>query len=710
MKKTFSKLISSKLNLKNEGVYQTILLLEDGATVPFISRYRKEATGSLDDIAISDIAQNLKKLKDISSRKETILKAIEEQEKLTPSLRVRIEATWDLAKLEDIYLPFKKKRKTRGMMAKEKGLEPLAEIIFRQGNEDPISFAKKFISNKVANAEDALQGARDIIAEWINESEPVRSRVRQVFRRSASIQSKMAKGKEEEGVKYKDYFKFEQLLTKCPSHRLLAMRRAEEEGILKLKIQPPEEDVLYAIEKIVIKNRSKSSKEVLLSMQDSYKRLLCPSIETEFRNLSKEVADKEAIQVFGENLKQLLLSPPLGQKRILALDPGYKSGCKLVCLDEKGDLLHYENVFPHPPQNKLYEAKESIIYLVDKHNIEAIAIGNGTASRESMAMCKSINFEKEIEIILVSEAGASVYSASKIAREEFPKKDVTVRGAISIGRRLMDPLAELVKIDPKSIGVGQYQHDVNQNMLQENLDHVVANCVNSIGVNLNTASKHLLTYISGLGPQLAQNIIDFRTENGSFESREQLKKVKRMGAKAYEQSAGFLRISKAKNPLDNSAVHPERYKLVNRIAKELNADIKTLVQNDALIDKIQLDKYIDEKTGLPTLKDIVKELKKPGLDPRGRVKGMEFHKGIKSIEDLNTGMIVPGLVTNITKFGAFVNIGIKQDGMIHISELANKFVKDPAEIVKLQQQIQVKILEVDIKRNRVQLSLKQANS
>jgi len=710
LKKIFSQLIASKLNLRNEGVYQTIHLLEDGATVPFISRYRKEATGSLDDSAISNIALALKKLKDIHSRKETILKSIEEQEKLTPQLRIRIEATWDLAKLEDIYLPYKKKRKTRGTMAKEKGLEPLADIIYRQGNEDPNKLAKKFLNKEVSNNEEALQGARDIIAEWINESEQVRSRVRQVFRKSASIQSKMVKGKEEAGAKYKDYFKFEQLLTKCPSHRLLAMRRAEDEGILKLKIQPLDEDALDAIEKIVVKNRSMNAKEVALSMQDSYKRLLCPSIETEFRNLSKEHADKEAIQVFGENLKQLLLSPPLGQKRILALDPGFKSGCKLVCLDERGDLLHYENIFPHPPQNKSYEAKESIIYLVEEHQIEAIAIGNGTASRESMALCKSISFNREIEIILVSEAGASVYSASKIAREEFPNQDVTVRGAISIGRRLMDPLAELVKIDPKSIGVGQYQHDVNQNMLQENLDHVVANCVNAIGINLNTASKHLLTYISGLGPQLAQNIVDFRTENGSFKNREQLKKVKRMGAKAYEQSAGFLRITKAKNPLDSSAVHPERYKLVNRIAKELKTDISTLVQNEALIDKINLDKYIDEKTGLPTLRDIVKELKKPGLDPRGKVKAMEFHKGLKSIEDLNIGMIVPGLITNITKFGAFVNIGIKQDGMIHVSELANKFVKDPAEIVKLQQHVQVKVLEVDLKRNRVQLSLKQANS
>ena len=709
MNQIFSQLIASKLSLKKEAVFQTILLLEGGATVPFISRYRKEATGSLNDEEVSGIAKELKKFKEIKARKESILKAIEEQGKLSPKLKDRIEATWDLLILEDIYLPYKKKRKTRGTMAKDKGLQPLAESIFQQENQDPMQLAKKFLNKEVKSIEDALQGARDIMAEWINESENIRSQVRQVFRRSASIQSKLVKGKEEAGAKYKDYFKFEQLLSKCPSHRLLAMRRAEGEGILKIKIQPLEEDALFAIEKILIKNKSKSAREVLLAMQESYKRLLGPSIETEFRTLSKEFADKEAIQVFAQNLKQLLLSPPLGQKRIMALDPGFRTGCKLVCLDEKGDFLHYENIFPHPPQNRLLESKETIMYLVDKFKIEAIAIGDGTASRESMAMCHAISFETAVEVILVNEAGASIYSASKIAREEFPKQDVTVRGAISIGRRLMDPLAELVKIDAKSIGVGQYQHDVNQNMLQENLDQVVVNCVNSIGVNLNTASKHLLTYISGLGPQLAQNIVAYRTKNGAFKNRDQLKEVKRMGAKAFEQAAGFLRISKAKNPLDNSAVHPERYKLVKRIAKELKTDISTLVQNDVLIGKIELSKYIDENTGLPTLKDIVKELKKPGLDPRGKVKAMEFAKGLKSIEDLNVGMIVPGLITNVTKFGAFVNIGIKQDGMIHISELANKFIKDPSEVVKLQQQVKVKVLEIDLKRNRVQLSLKQAN-
>ena len=700
------QIIAERLALPLRKVQNTVALLAEGATVPFIARYRKEATGSLDEVQISDIKSQRQKLEDLEKRRQSILNSIEEQGKLTDSLRQRIEATYDLTQLEDLYLPYKRKRKTRASAAREKGLEPLAQVLFTQGNDHPMSLAKGFLSEEVPSVEEALQGARDIIAEWINEDENIRNRVRQTFRREALIRAKVARGKKEEGAKYRDYFDFSEPLKKCPSHRLLAIRRGEEEGILRVSIGPEEEEVIYQMERMILKGKSASTDEVKTALEDSYKRLLGPSIETEFRNLSKEKADEEAIQVFTDNLRELLLAAPLGENRVLAIDPGYRTGCKVVCLDQSGHLLHHSTIYPHPPQAQEVAAMDKIQELCRRFKIEAIAVGNGTAGRETLAFCGKLQFDQATEIFMVNESGASIYSASEIAREEFPDKDVTVRGAVSIGRRLMDPLAELVKIDPKSIGVGQYQHDVNQTRLKESLDRVVESCVNSIGINLNTASKHLLTYVSGLGPTLAQNIVVYRTENGGFTSRAQLKKVARMGEKAFEQAAGFLRIRDARNPLDNTAVHPESYRLVENMAKDLGASVSDLISQEDLRRKIPLQQYISEQVGLPTLKDILSELEKPGLDPRGKAQAFEFAQGIHSMEDLQVGMILPGLITNVTNFGAFVDIGIKQDGLVHISQLADTFVKNPADIVRVQQEIKVRVMEVDIARKRVSLSMK----
>lgn len=701
-------IISKSLNLPQSKVQSTIKLLEEGATIPFIARYRKEATGSLDEVNIADIKTQLDKLNEIEKRKETILKTIEEQGQLTDELKRKIQDTFDSTVLEDIYLPYKPKRKTRASMAKEKGLEPLADVIFSQNNHRVEELAKQYLNDEVESIEDALQGARDIIAEWINEDAAARQKVRYAFERDARISSKLVRGKEEAASKYKDYFKFEQPLHNCPSHRLLAIRRAEDEGFLRVNIAPDAEEVLYRLEREFLENgNGAATNQVKEAMEDAYKRLLQPSIETEFRNKSKELADADAINVFTENLKQLLLSPPLGQKRVLAIDPGFRTGCKVVCLDESGALLKYSTIFPHPPQSKEYEAIADVKHLVDKFQIDAIAIGNGTAGRESLAIFQQVDYGRPVEVFMVNENGASIYSASEIAREEFPDQDITVRGSVSIGRRLMDPLAELVKIDPKSIGVGQYQHDVNQTKLKESLDRTVESCVNNVGINLNTASKPLLTYVSGLGPTLAKNIIEYRTENGLFKSRAELKKVKRMGDKAFEQAAGFLRIREAKNPLDNTAVHPESYSVVKQMAKDLNCSVEELIKNDSLRKQIDLKKYVTKNIGLPTLTDIIKELEKPGLDPRGSAKSVEFSKTIKTIEDVNPGMILTGVINNITNFGAFVDIGIKQGGLVHISEIANRFIKNPAEVVSLNQEVKVKVLEVDLQRGRIQLSMKQ---
>lgn len=708
MNPTHINLISKALNLPSHKVKSTVKLLEEGATIPFIARYRKEMTGSLDEVAIGDIKSQLDKLNEIEKRKETILKTIKEQGKLTDDLRKRIEDTFDSTILEDIYLPYKPKRKTRATAAKEKGLEPLAEDLFSQNNQNVERLAQRFLTDEVTSIEEALKGARDIIAEWINEDERARKKVRYAFERGARITSKLARGKEEEGEKYKDYFEFDEPLHRCPSHRLLAIRRGEDEGFLRVGIAPDAEDTIYRLERDFLKGHGAATHQVAEALADCYKRLLQPSIETEFRNASKELADKEAIEVFTKNLRQLLLSPPLGQKRVLAIDPGFRTGCKVVCLDESGNLLKYVTIYPHPPQSKERQAINDVKNLVAQYGIEAIAIGNGTAGRESLSIFQQVDYGRPVEVFMVNESGASIYSASEIAREEFPDYDITVRGAASIGRRLMDPLAELVKIDPKSIGVGQYQHDVNQPKLKESLDRTVESCVNSVGINLNTASKHLLTYVSGLGPTLAKNIVEYRKENGTFTSRSQLKKVKRMGDKAFEQAAGFLRIQSAKNPLDNTAVHPESYIVVKKMAKDLNCTVAELIKEKPLREQINLNNYVSETIGLPTLNDILKELEKPGLDPRGSAKAVEFSKKIKTIEDVQPGMVLTGIINNITNFGAFVDIGIKQGGLIHISEMANKFIKDPSEVVSLNQEVKVKVLEVDLKRGRIQLSMKQA--
>ncbi len=706
MKENHILKISASLSLKDWQVRNTIQLFEEGATIPFVSRYRKEATGSLDEMQISSIKEQLTKLQEIDSRRDTILKTIEEQGKLTDELKKRIEEAQTLTELEDIYLPYKPKKKTRATKAKEKGLEPLAKILMKQQELNIESKAEQFINDEVPTLEDALQGARDIIAEWVNENERARNDIRRLFRHEAVIESKSVKGKELEGIKYKDYFEWAEPLKKCPSHRLLAMRRGENEGFLKLSISPDEDKSLEVLNDQFVRGVYDVSRQVEEAVKDSYKRLLAPSMETEFKSSSKEKADEEAIKVFAENLRQLLLAPPLGQKNVLAIDPGYRTGCKIVCLDAQGNLLHNETIYPHQPQNERGMAMKKIDSMVETFKIDAIAIGNGTASRETEALVKKIRFSKDVKVFVVSEDGASVYSASTVAREEFPEYDVTVRGAVSIGRRLMDPLAELVKIDPKSIGVGQYQHDVDQNKLKGTLGQVVESSVNMVGVSLNTSSKHLLTYISGLGPQLAQNIVDYRKENGAFKSRKELQKVKRMGDKAFQQAAGFLRIDNAENPLDNSAVHPESYHIVEKMASDLNCEVIDLIKNEGLRKQIKLEDYVIKDVGLPTLNDILDELAKPGRDPRQGIKVFEFAEGINKIEDLQVGMVLPGIVTNITKFGAFVDVGVKQDGLVHISNLANRFVSDPNEIVKLHQHVKVKVTEVDMTRKRIQLSMK----
>ncbi len=692
---------------QQRNIENTIELLNEGATVPFISRYRKERTGGMDEVQIAKTKELIQKYQELEKRRESILNSIEEQGKLTDFLRKKITETYDSTVLEDLYLPYKRKRKTRASIARENGLEPLADLIFEQRNISPQREASKFLNDKVADEEEALKGARDIIAERINEDTTARNSVRNIFGRQAVIYSKVVRDKEEEGAKYKDYFDYQEALKRCPSHRLLAMRRGEEEGILRVAIKPDEEEVLYRLDRLFIKKDGATAEQLELAIQDSYKRLLAPSIENEFRNTAKDKADEEAIYVFAENLRQLLLAAPLGQKRVLAIDPGYRTGCKVVCINEQGDLLTNTAIYPHPPQMDASGAKSKLSQLAKDFKIEAIAIGNGTASRETEDLVRSIDFYSPLDVYVVSESGASVYSASETAREEFPKHDVTVRGAVSIGRRLMDPLAELVKIDPKSIGVGQYQHDVNQSLLKSRLDNVVESCVNSVGINVNTASKHLLTYVSGLGEKLAQNIVDYRAENGLFKSRTALKKVPRMGAKSYEQAAGFLRIREGKHPLDNTAVHPESYHIVEQMAKDLRCSIQDLIAQPTLRKQIPLRDYITDTVGLPTLQDILKELSKPGLDPRGKAKTFHFTPGIKGIGDVREGMIVSGIITNITKFGAFVDIGIKVSGLIHVSQMADKYVSDPLEVVKQQQQVEAKVIGVDVARKRIQLSLKE---
>jgi len=687
-------------------VISVLELFDGGATIPFVARYRKEMTGSLDEVALACIKDEDERFTELEKRKETILKSVGEQNLLTPALQATIENCYQLNELEDIYLPYKPKRRTRATIAREKGLEPLAMILMKQMEKDPASRAFQFLNDQVPDVEEALAGARDIIAETVNEHNGARNIVRNSFSKEAVIYSKVAKGKEEEGIKYRDYFDSSEPLSRCPSHRLLAMRRGEKEGFLKLSVSPDDDRTVGRLENYFVTAQNKSSEQVVLAIRDAYKRLLAPSIETEFFNDSKQRADLEAIKVFTENLRQLLLAPPLGQKRVMGIDPGFKSGCKVVCLDAQGNLLHNETIYPHPPQSEVNQAMRKISSLVGSYKIDAIAIGDGTASRETESFFKKMRFDRDLQVFVVSEDGASVYSASKIARDEFPQYDVTVRGAISIGRRLMDPLAELVKIDPKAIGVGQYQHDVDQKMLQSSLEVSVESCVNKVGVDLNTASSHLLNYVSGLNATLAQNIVEYRKENGPFPSREALRKVPRMGPKAYEQCAGFLRISGAENPLDNSAVHPERYKLVERIAADLGSPLNELIGKEQLTAKIELSRYVTKEVGIPTLTDILTELSKPGRDPRSGIKHFEFADGIYSMQDLIPGMVLPGIVTNITRFGAFVDVGIKQDGLVHISEMADRFVSDPAEIVKLQQHVKVRVVEVDIPRKRIAFSMK----
>ena len=704
--KKIIELVATRTGVSRNQAIHVLELFDSGATIPFVARYRKELTGSLDEVFLANIKEEAERLDEIEKRKETILKSVAEQNLLTTELQEKIESCFLLNELEDIYLPFKPKRRTRASIAREKGLEPLAEILMNQTEKDPVSRALRFVKGEVADVEEALAGARDIIAETVNEHKGARTIVRNSFAREAVISSKVTKGKEEEGVKYRDYFDSSEPLSRCPSHRLLAMRRGEKEGFLKLALSPDDERTVERLEHYFVTSSNESSKLVALAIRDAYKRLLAPSLETEFFGDSKQVADLEAIRVFTENLRQLLLAPPLGQKRVMGIDPGFRSGCKVVCLDAQGNLLHNETIYPHPPQSEVNQAMRKISSLIDSYKVDAIAIGDGTASRETEGLFKKMRFDRDILVFVVSEDGASVYSASKIARDEFPQYDVTVRGAISIGRRLMDPLAELVKIDPKSIGVGQYQHDVDQKLLQNSLVNTVESCVNKVGVDLNTASSHLLNYVSGLNATLAQNIVDFRKKNGPFPSRESLRNVPRMGPKAYEQCAGFLRISGASNPLDNSAVHPERYNLVEKIAADLGCQLTELIGKEQLTAKIDLNKYVSKEVGIPTLTDILAELAKPGRDPRAGIKHFEFADGIFSMSDLIVGMILPGIVTNITRFGAFVDVGIKQDGLVHISEMADRFVSDPAEIVKLQQQVKVRVVEVDIPRKRIAFSMK----
>ena len=726
--KIFTQLISSELHLPEHGVENTLKLLDEGCTIPFISRYRKERTGGLDEVQITAISNRLEQLQEIAKRKKTIVKTITEQQKMTSELQKRIDDCWDTTTLEDIYLPYKPKRRTRAQVAREQGLEPLATILMMQREPNPERAAHRFVRDDVSDVATALCGAQDIIAEQVSEDERSRNQVRSAFRREAFIESKVVKAKKDtdEAQKYSDYFEWEEPLKRCSSHRLLAMRRGESEGILRVRITIDDDEATQRLQRNYVRGNGSCQRLVAEAVEDGYKRLLLPSIETEFMNLSKEKADEEAIRVFAENLRQLLLSAPLGQKRVMGIDPGFRTGCKVVCLDAQGTLLHHEAIFPHPPVNHLMQATMHVQDMVKKYQIEAIAIGNGTASRETKQFVQEVlgdgcwimdNSKPQTpntqhltpQIFIVSEDGASVYSASKVARDEFPNEDVTVRGAVSIGRRLMDPLAELVKIDPKSIGVGQYQHDVDQSMLKHSLDQVVESCVNLVGINLNTASQHLLTYVSGLGPVLAQNIIDYRRENGAFTSRTQLKKVPRLGPAAFQQCAGFLRIPDSKNPLDNSAVHPESYHVVEQMAKDCNCSVVDLIGNKEKREKIDIKQYITAEVGLPTLQDIMKELEKPGRDPRQQIEAFEFDHNVQSVEDLREGMELPGIVTNITNFGAFVDIGVHQDGLVHVSQMANRFVSDPTQVVRLHQHVRVKVIAVDLRRQRISLSMKGLN-
>ncbi len=704
----FSRMIAAALKLPEHRVSNTLKLLLGGATIPFISRYRKEATGGLDEVQIGEIQANYDKLTELAKRKETILSTIGEQGKLTDELRSRISGCWNPTELEDIYLPYKPKRKTRAEAARQKGLEPLAILIMLQRENNLTAKVRSFVKGEVENEEEALKGARDIIAEQVSENEGARNTVRNAFAREAVITAKVVKGKEteENAAKYRDYFDFSEPLKKCTSHRLLAIRRGESEGILKVSISPDDTGCTEKLERKYVKGNNECARQVAEAVADAYKRLIKPGIETEFAAASKEKADEEAIRVFAGNLRQLLLAPPLGQKRVLGIDPGYRTGCKVVCLDAQGTLLHNEAIYPHPPKSEYQQAARKLTKLVEQYKIEAIAIGNGTASRETEQFVTSLRFDREIQVFVVSEDGASIYSASKLAREEFPDYDVTVRGAVSIGRRLMDPLAELVKIDPKSIGVGQYQHDVDQTKLKASLDQTVESCVNLVGINVNTASKHLLTYVSGLGPALAKNIVDYRTENGPFQSRKELLKVPRMGAKAFEQCAGFLRIPHAKNPLDNSAVHPESYPIVEQMAKDMNCSVTDLIKDKTLRSRIKVENYISDTVGLPTLNDIMQELDKPGRDPRQKIQAFEFDRNVRTIDDLTEGMELPGIVTNITNFGCFVDIGIKENGLVHISQLADHFVSDPTTVVSIHQHVHVKVLDIDRERKRIQLTMK----
>ena len=704
---TVEKYIQERLPIPSKSIENTLQLLAEDCTIPFIARYRKDKTGNLDEVAIEQIFKLNKSFDEIVKRKESILKSIEEQNALTPELQNKITQSFDLQEIEDLYLPYKKRKKTKADTAREKGLEPLAKIIMSQKTDDVEYLASKYLNKDVADEDAALQGARDIIAEWLNENLYIRKNLRRTFQRKAVISTKVVKAKkdEEDAQKFSQYFDWQEPLSRAPSHRLLAMLRAENEGFIKVSVDIDKEEALKIIENATLKSNNDCAKQIKLAIADAYKRLLEPAISNEALQEAKEKADQKAIEVFAENLQQLLLAAPLGEKRILAIDPGYRTGCKVVCLDEKGDILHNETIFPHAPQNETGMAMKKIKSLVNSCHIEAISIGNGTASRETEQFIKKIGFDRDLQVFVVSEAGASVYSASKIAREEFPNYDVTVRGAVSIGRRLSDPLAELVKIDPKSIGVGQYQHDVDQTKLKEKLDNTVISCVNSVGINLNTASKSLLSYVSGIGEKMAENIVNFRAENGAFTSRKDLKKVPRLGEKAYQQAAAFVRIKNAKNPLDNSAVHPEAYVLVEKMAKDLGLKTEELIANKEKINQLNPEKYITEDIGILGIKDILKELLKPGLDPRKSAKVFEFDRNVKTIKDLHIGMILPGIVNNITAFGCFVDVGIKESGLVHISQLKDGFVSDVNEVVKLHQHVQVKVLEIDEARKRIQLTM-----
>lgn len=707
-----SQLIAQQTGLKIHQVENTISLLEEGATIPFISRYRKERTGGMDEVQVASISSSLDRLNELQHRKEYILQSIDAQGKLTDSLKQRIEQSWDAIEVEDLYLPYKQKRRTRAQIAREQGLEPMATWLLMQTPEPVLRKATIYINKEkgVDTPEDVVKGAMDIIAEHVSEDERARKTVRQIYRRSATISSRVVKGKEEEGQKFRDYFDFSEPLHRCSSHRLLAMRRGEADGILRVSITINDEDAVNQLSRQFVRGNSESAHRVREALEDGYKRLLSGSIETEYANLSKEKADEEAIRIFVRNLEQLLMSSPLGQKRVMGIDPGFRTGCKVVCLDSEGNLLHNETIYPHPPRAERLQSMNKVMTLVKQYHIEAISIGNGTAGRETEEFIQHLDLPESVEIYTVSEDGASIYSASKVAREEFPDYDVTVRGAVSIGRRLMDPLAELVKIDPSSIGVGQYQKDVNQTQLKKSLDQTVVSCVNRVGVNLNTASKHLLTYISGLGPTLAQNIVDYRREHGAFKTRRELLKVPRLGAKAFEQAAGFLRVQGGSEPLDNSAVHPERYELVGRMAKDLGCMVQDLMSSREKREKISLQRYVSNEVGMPTLQDILKELDKPGLDPREPLKQFAFDSSVHEISDLREGMILPGIVTNITNFGAFVDIGVHTKGLVHVSQMADRFVKDPTEIVALHAHVTVKVIEVDHARERIALSMKGLNS